>query len=135
MALPNLPFPRLISSKQLIGGDLINGLIAMLTGTASGITALAGGGLSAATPALNSAFNEVTVTANNNDSVALPPAKSGLIIGVLNSGANTLAVFANGTDLIKVGAAAGVASVTQLTLVPNLYVCFKDGLWVRLASA
>ena len=135
MPLPNLPFGTLISSKQLVSGNHVNGFNNLLTGTATGLTATAGG--SAATSLqLNSAFNEITTVATAADGVTLPPAKSGLRIGVLNSdAADSLRVFANGTDLIKIGAAAGVAQSDQAAGVPNLYVCFKDGLWVRFASA
>lgn len=130
--LPNLPFGRLISSRQLISGDHINHIGDLLTSFAGSLVALAGGGLSALTPVFNAAFNEVTTVATINDSYALPIAKVGLIITVTNSGAATMNIFANSAlpDTIS-----GAASETQATGVCVEYICTKTGIWKRSTIA
>jgi hypothetical protein len=135
MTLPLLPFARLIPSRQLIPGDLINGLVNLLTGTASSITALAGGARSASTPSLSSAFNELTTVATNGDSACLPPAKSGLRVAVLNSGAANAQIFAavGTTDTIQ--GTAGAIGVALNSGASAMYVCFKDGVWQRFVTA
>lgn len=136
MSLPSLPFGILITSKQLISGLHINFLSWLLTGTQSAITALAGGGQAGA-PALNSFSNEITVVANANDSVQLPPAKSGLRIMVLNSGANSLQVFGNQTttDVIFPGNVAGNVGVALAAAAAAYFICSKDGRWNRFISS
>jgi hypothetical protein len=130
--LPNLPFGTLISSKQLVSGNHINGFNQLLTGTATGIVALAGGGFAGA-PALNSAFNELTTVATIGDSVALPPAKSGLRVTIINSGAQQANVFPQPADVINAGG-AGV-QVTLAAAATAMFVAVKDGVWKRFVSA
>lgn len=128
--LPNLPFHRLIPSRQLISGEHINNISDMLTGFSGGLTALAGGGLSGLTPIFNSAFNEVTTVVTAADSFALPVAKVGLCITVTNSGAASMTVFAQGTDTIS-----GGASQAHAVGVTTDYVCVKPGIWKRYTAA
>jgi|SRR5882757_3069229 len=139
MALPNLPFPTLITSKQLISGDLVNGLVALLTGTKTGIIALAGGVWSASNAQFSSAFNELTTVASPADSYNLPPAKSGLMICITNSGANAAQIFgALSTDTIQNGAATTVAGNVGVSIAVNNTVQFistKDGVWKRFIAA
>lgn len=132
MALPNLPFAIYTASKQLISGNHINNVNNLLTSFTGNLTALAGGALAGATP-LNSAFCELTVVANANDSAILPPAKVGLRICVMNSGAASAQIFANGTDTIN--GTAGATGVALANGATALYVCTKNGVWRRFISA
>lgn len=120
-----------------INGALLNQLASFqnILNSQSGITALAGGALSSATPVLSYGLNKVTVCTSASDSVTLPNAKAGSICLVANPTGSTLAIFpALGTsDTINAGAAA--ASVTQATLIHALYFCVADGSWSRILSA
>ena len=135
MALPKLPLDVFSASRQLLSGNWANAISNLLTTTTGStpITALAGGGLSAATPVLNNAFNELGVVANANDSVVLPLAKAGLKIGVINSGNQSAQIFANGTDTIN--GTAGNVGVALASGATAIYVCFRDGIWKRFVSA
>ncbi len=95
-----------------------------------GITALAGGTLTTATPLL-SQFNNVSVCATNNDSVVLPPASTaviGQIVTVRNMGVATLAIFAQSTQTVD-----GAASVTLATTLGAIFLCSSATAWVRVA--
>jgi len=126
---------RFISSRQLLPGDWANAVTDTLTSFRGVITATASG--SAATSfKLDSAFNEVTVVATANDGVTLPPAKAGVRVGVLNSdAADSLRIFGRGTDTIKTGAGAAAASSDLAAVTAAIFICFKDGLWIRFTSA
>ncbi len=135
MALPKLPFGFLSTTKQLISGMHINYLGLLMTGSTTGITARAGGALNALTPQAQSAFNELTTVASANDSFMLPPAKSGLRICITNSGANSAQIFgAFGTVDTVQGqpTATGVALAAAATA---MFVCTKDGVWLRFISS
>jgi len=133
MALPALPFKlRFTSSRQLLPGSLANNIMDMLTSFQGTITALAGGGFAGA-PTLNAAFNEITVAATGGDSVALPLAQVGLAITITNSGASSVNVFPQPTDVINAGAAG--ASIALAAAATADYVCTKTGVWKRYASA
>src|SRR6185312_14790077 len=88
------------------------------------ITALAGGGLSASTPLLSGRYNVVTVAASANDSVVLPViAGPGHVCTVRNSGASTIAVFAqSGSTVAPAASATQAASATIATMVSSTYV-------------
>lgn len=135
MALPKLPLAIFTKSKQLISGEWANAITNLLTSSKTGITATAGG-TAVTSVQLNDSYNEITTVATANDGVVLPPAKAGLRIGVLNSdAADSLRVFGNGTDTIKTGAGAAAASSDLAAVTGALFVCFKDGLWIRFTSA
>jgi hypothetical protein len=134
MPLPLLPFGTLISSKQLISGNHINGFNNLLTGTATNLVATAAG-TAATSLQLNSAFNEIATVANANDSVTLPPAKSGLRVMITNNGANTLKIWANGTDVIGGGAGAASVTINGAGNLASLFVAVKDGVWRQIAVA
>ncbi len=125
MPLPLLPFAKLITSRQLVPGSIINDLVNMLSSGVSGLTATVAG-TAANSLQLNNAYNEVTTVANANDSVVLPPAKLGLIICVTNSGANSLRIFSAGTDTVQGGANVNLAAAASAG-----YVCTKNGVWLR----
>src|SRR5438309_11087586 len=101
MALPKLPFCTLLPSRQLVSGSHINGFNDMFQSFQGSIVALAGGARSALTPILNAAYCEVTTVATGADSVILPVSAVGYVITVTNSGANSLQIFANGSDVIN----------------------------------
>jgi hypothetical protein len=92
-----------------------------------GITAHSGG-TQAAAVALTSLVNRVSTVAAQGDSVALPPSAPGLIIGVINVGANPMQVFGAGTDTIN-----GIATATGISQGINTaawYTCTASGNWV-----
>lgn len=91
-----------------------------------GLTAHAGGGQGSAL-ALTTSINRVTTVATAGDSVALPAAAPGLIITVINTGANAMQVYGAGTDTIN-----AVATATGISQIPNsvlTFVCVTSGLW------
>jgi hypothetical protein len=93
---------------------------------ANGLTAHAGGGQGSAL-ALTAMVNRVTTVATAGDSVALPAAVSGLMITIINRGANSLQVFGAGTDTIN-----GVATATGVSQQANsvaVYICSLTGAW------
>lgn len=136
--LPSLPFARFIPSRQLLPGSFANGLSDLLTSFQGAMVALAGGARNALTPVLNATSCEVTTVANANDSVVLPIAKVGLTVTVLNSAANSLQIFANGTDVIITGgntSVAGSVGVALATLTTVEFYCNKNGRWTRYLAA
>lgn len=134
--LPNLPFKdKFTSSRQLIPGSRINGLSDLLTSVKTGLTATPGGNNTNSVQ-LKDAFNEVSAVATANDSVLLPVAKAGLSVGIFNAdAADSLRIFGSGTDTIKAGAGAATASSDLAAVTAALFICFKDGLWIRFTSA
>lgn len=93
---------------------------------APAITALAGGGQSAAT-ALTKNLNIVTTVATAADSVTLPAAAAGLRITIVNLGANALAIFPYTSDSINDVAVDN--SVTQDPETTVTYNCYTGVLW------
>lgn len=93
-----------------------------------GLTAKASG-TQANSTALTSMVNRVTTVATAADGVLLPPASIlGLAIGVINAAANSMQVFAQGTDTIN--AVAGVTGVPQMANSAVYYVCVANGVWI-----
>lgn len=133
MGLPNLPFNRLIPSRQLISGNHINFITDLLTSFEGSMVALSGGALSALTPVLNAAFCELTTVAIAADSVVLPKSQIGLIITVTNSGVASAQIFANGTDTIN--GTAGNVGVALAAAATAQFVCTKLGVWKRFTSS
>ena len=99
----------------------------------SNIVALAGGGLSANTPVLVNGVNEVKTVASGSDSVVLPPAAVGVVVFVVNAGANAMQVFGSGSDTIN--GTAGATGVSQANGKSALYVAADAGQWYRILSA
>ena len=118
-----------------VDGQTFNGLINMQGHpTNNGITALAGGANSAATPVLAPGLNRITVCATNGDSVILPTAAAGTFCMVVNSGAATLKMFAQTSDTINTTAGAtGLSSLT--TGLCALYFAPVNNKWFQLLSA
>lgn len=130
MAIPN----RFQSGFRLEDGDALNEALATpQLQTHANITALAGGALSASTPVLTLGANEVTTVASSGDSVVLPKAVLGAVIFVANAGANSMQVFANGSDTIN--GTAGATGVAQANAKSALYVAADAGQWYRILTA
>ncbi len=111
----------------------------MLFGVKTGVVALAGGGLSAATPQLSYGLNEVDTCASDSDSVVMPPAIPGSQGTVVyNASGHTLAVFgaasnpsnANAADVIIPSTTnTSATSQTIATAKTADFYCFKVGIW------
>ena len=72
---------------------------------------------------LTADVNEVSVVANANDTVTMPPAQAGLTIKIINNGANTLQIFpASGDD-----ATGGVDTGITLAAAGRLILTAYDG--------
>lgn len=133
MALPNLPHrTRFTSSKQLLPGSRLNSIDDQLNSYQE-LTALAGGTLVAATPVINATNVSLEVVANGGDSVVLPPAKTGLVVSIVNNGAAAAQIFGNGTDTIN--ATAGNVGVSLANGAAIVLRCIKNGNWRRFLSA
>lgn len=96
-----------------------------------GLTANSGGVQAGATPITTTVANFTTVGGNGYSGV-LPAASTtgALVITVINSGANNLAVFAAGTDTINGGAAGG--SFTQPPGTVITYYQSGTGQWTAV---
>lgn len=106
--------------------------------SADTITAFATGGQTNATP-LTAQMNRVTTVANPGDSVMLPAAalvatypdgpreRDGLQVVIRNDGANTLAIFPEGTDTIDGGSASASISLPAGQIAT--FFCFTAGAW------
>jgi hypothetical protein len=93
---------------------------------AHGIVAHSGGGQAAATP-LTARINHVGTVAAAGDSVALMPAKAGLMQTVIVQAANAPQVFGTGADTVNGAAAAtGISQAAGTTVT---YHCPQAGLW------
>lgn len=121
---------------RLHDGDALNKAIA--NGYASyqdSITALAGGGAAGA-PVLSAIVNRVTVVANANDSVVMPESTPGATIKILNSGANSLQLFANPVSSIPTGVLDtlnGTAGATGIAIAAGHaaeLTCYSAGAWL-----
>lgn len=137
-------FTSFISGLRLIDGGDLSQFAAFNHQTTSGLTALAGGGLSSSTTKLNFGYNEVSTCATDSDSVVLPYALPGAEITVWNDTAHTLAVFArlanpdnNNVDdlIVPQNSDSGAASQTVATVLVAKFICFKAGVWKMMLSA
>lgn len=115
---------------RLLDGSFINDLISrVLQGgiqRQDSITAQADGTKANAT-VLKRTFNRVSTVAGANDSVLLPKAIAGSEVTVINAGANTLAVFAKGSDTIAALDAATADTIN--TTKAKKYTCVSAGHW------
>lgn len=97
-----------------------------------GIIATPGGGKANALP-LPSQVNRIVTVATTNDAVSLPSSIPGSWIVIINYGANTLAVFTNGTDIInKLSYTAGYAVATGHTAI---LFCVAAGFWHSISGS
>lgn len=123
---------RLISSRQLIPGNLIND---MNDGEYSYqlLTALGVAQVDAAK--VNAANVEIAAGSANNAGVVLPAAYVGADISILNNSANTTVIYGNGTDTVQNAGTTFAASITMATLVSIRLHCIKAGFWQRTITA
>ena len=142
MALASLAqlFPSFFTTTgpTLPTGLDLQALIKSQYSASSGLTAVAGGGQSLASP-INNYLTQVDVVATANDSVTLPPAIPGSEYILNNNTANSMQVFGLGSDQIQASgsttiqpATTGVAHAAQKAAS---YFCFKAGIWKQLLSA
>jgi hypothetical protein len=107
------------------------------------MTALAGGALTAATPLLNSYINEFTTVATTGDSCVLPPAIPGTELTVINSGAQTLKIYAQTSNpnnpnaagnpqadlIVPLASSTGAASINLNASGVTVLTCASLGRW------
>ena len=126
MATPN----RFQSGFRLEDGDALNTALATPQWqTNYGITALAGGALSSATPVLGLGANVVTVVATAGDSVVLPSAVAGSVVYMLNAdGADAVKVYGNGSDTIN--GTAGATGVSYAAAKRVMFIAVTNGVWI-----
>lgn len=101
--------------------------IAVIESVSDALVAHAGG-TQAAALALTSKLNIVATVATAGDSVRLPAALVGLVVTLINAGANSMQVYGAGTDTIN-----GVATATGVAQAPGStvsYRCNVAGNWV-----
>ena len=126
--------------REVDGGDCQQ-MANMLFQPTTGLTALAGGGQTGATP-LKIGLNRVDTCASDNDSVMLPPAIAGSRVVIYNNTGHTLAVFgqpANAGGGSSAGDTIAAANsntqqptatgITMATTVTSEFMCFVNGQW------
>lgn len=136
LTLPSNQPRQYTTSKQLIGGDDFNALVAELNSGEVDITAGAGG-TQATGYQLKAAVNTIKTVTTANDGVKLPKGFTGLEVWVQNrAAANSATVFTYGVGSINNtdGAATGVAlaaSKAGATMYKCIYSNAADGdVWV-----
>ena len=131
MSVPKSTPTRLITSRQLIAGSLIND---MNDANYSFQSSLAAGVAQADAVAIDAANMEIKAGSANNAGARLPVAYPGADVNVINNSANTTIIYASGTDVIQNAAttyAAAAAGVNMATLTSYSFVCIKAGFWQR----
>jgi hypothetical protein len=127
------PFPRFNSGRHLLDGDSVNQISGAIGSNESGKIAGIGGTRAAAYPIVAACTQFSTVT-SANDACVLPVAYPGCECYILNSdAANSLQVFANGSDTIN--ATAGATGVALANGAAALFKCVVAGNWRRFVSA
>lgn len=126
MAIPN----RFQSGYRLEDGAALNAALATpMLQTNYGITALAGGALSANTPVLVLGANVVSTVATAGDSVVLPPAAAGSVVYMLNGdSADAVKVYGNGSDTIN--GTAGATGVSYAAAKRVMFIAVTNGVWI-----
>ena len=125
---------RLISSRQLVPGSLIND---MNDAQYSYQKLLAGGATQALAAPVNAANVEIDA-ASAAGGVYLPVAYPGAEVHILNNSLNTTTVYGNGTDVVQTSGttfAAAATGITMATLVSIRLFCIKAGFWQRIITA
>lgn len=135
MSYPRGSRARLITSKQLVSGELINNMNDAFYSYQL-LTAL---GTTQPTAALIDAANvEIASGSVNNAGAKLVAAIPGAEIDILNNSANTTNIYPNGTDQIQNAGttyAAASAAVAMATLVSWRLRCIKTGFWQRVITS
>lgn len=94
------------------------------------VTATAGGSQSTSQILTANSVNDIGTVTTTNDSVSLPTTSAAtlpMVIFVGNRGANTMKVFAQGSDVIQ--ATAGATGVTVASGTNAVYFCAYQGYW------
>jgi hypothetical protein len=112
-----------------LGGDNFQGV---LWGSADGLTALAGGGQTGATP-ITTAMARFSTVATLNDSAILPVSQPGMSITVSNAGAAGMNVFPASGEAINAGSANAAFAVASGKTAE--FVCYSAGRWHTILSA
>jgi hypothetical protein len=100
----------------------------------SGLVAHVGGGKANATVITNKQeLIQIATVATTADSLLLPPAIPGHLLGISNEGANAAQIFGQGTDTINLVATA--TGVSHPASTSAMYFCAVRGNWVRVLSA
>lgn len=134
-------FPSFIQGLRLIDGGDLQQLVAQQFSAKTGITALAGGGQTGATP-LPAQYNRVdTAGAGGTDSVMLPLALPGAELTVKNASGQSIQVFGQPNNPQNAGAGDTIAAASSNTQVATgtgvsqantktcQYQCFALGQW------
>lgn len=111
--------------SQVLTNLLIGGFI--FHSAQDGIVAHAGGGAAAAVDIVDE-VTRITTVVNPGDSVQLPVAQPGLVLMLINHGANPMQVFGQPNDLIN-DVNAFTTGVPQMANSVVLYVCTSIGVW------
>lgn len=124
------PVPFETGLRLQSGEKLNNNFQSPILSSQDGITAHAGGGQTNAF-ALVAAISRIATVASANDSVMLPRAIAGTIRIIDNDGANTLAVFPNGSDTIEDSTSAQSLAAGQ----DATFICPATGKWYLEGSS
>lgn len=130
MSTPVFPQPFQSGFRTIDGTALNSAIDADITSSQDGITAGAGGGLSNAVQ-LTANMSRVTIVANANDSVKLPAALAGSTVYLDNDGANTLAVYPQGTDTLE----DSTSAITMIAGQDSNFVCPVQGKWYQTGTS
>lgn len=136
MAIPNKSpsATRLIPSRQLVPGDLIN----QMNDAQYSFQRLLAGGATQILAAQISAANVEVDPASAAGGVVLPVSYPGAEVDILNNSLNTTTVYGSGTDVIQTTGttfAAAATGITMATLVAIRLRCIKIGFWQRTITA
>lgn len=129
--------------QRLIDGEGLQGVSdGQNFGYANGLTARSGGGQANATPLPIKRLIGIATVAVADDSVALPISDAGMILSVINTSANELAVYAsplanrnNGGATDKINGAANNVLYAIAPGAVATFHCAKAGSWYALKSA
>jgi hypothetical protein len=135
MSYPKGSRSRLIASRQLVSGELINNMNDALYS----YQLLTAAGVAQTDAALIDGANvEIAAGSVNNAGAKLVPAVVGATIAILNNSANTTLIYPNGTDQIQnagTGYAGASTAVAMATLVCWYLRCVKAGFWQRVITS
>ena len=133
--------------EALIGRHNLTALANFTLGYANGIVAFPGGA-QAGSPVLQYGDNQVDTVASANDSVQMPLALLGAEFSVINAGAQTMRLYANGAtnpnngnvldQIVANATVAKTANVTPITLASGyavFFTCVSSGIWKQFAAA
>lgn len=101
--------------------------------TTNAITAHAGGTRAAAVR-LTASLNRISVCATTADSVALPPAKAGMGVIVVNDGAASARVFADTTTSDTIDGVAAATGVVLTNARRALFFAPANAVWISVSG-